>query len=233
MRKKIVSFSLWGDIETYTKGAIINSKQVNDYYPGWVARFYVPEGYNKGLVNELKSNNAEIVEISDEIQKRIHGLYWRFLPAEDPTVAIMLSRDCDCRFSKRERSAVQQWESSDKLFHIMRDHPWHNTAIMGGMWGCKYPCLSDISKRIVEYEDKTFEKGCDQFFLAKEVFPWVKDHALVHDEFFEGDRFPTKRHQLEFVGQPFDENNATDQINLQVLKEYLTNKQSNLSISIN
>lgn len=228
MKKKLISFSLWGENETYTNGAIINSIDIKEYYPGWVARFYVPKGYNENVQTTLKLNNAEIIEVPEEIQKNIHGLYWRFLAAEDPSISIMLSRDCDCRFSERERDAVQAWEKSNKLFHIMRDHPWHNTAIMGGMWGCKYPCLADITKRILAYRSRTFQKGCDQFFLAREVFPWIKDYSLVHDEFFDGLKFPTKRSGLEFVGQPFDKNNDTDIINLDILKEYLSKNASRL-----
>ena len=41
----------------------------------------------------------------------------------------MLSRDCDSRLNKREKLAVDELLKSDKNFHIMRDHPWHNTEM--------------------------------------------------------------------------------------------------------
>ena len=40
-------------------------------------------------------------------------------------------------FPYREIAAVQEWWQSEKSFHIMRDHPQHQTAILGGMWGIK------------------------------------------------------------------------------------------------
>jgi hypothetical protein len=36
----------------------------------------------------------------------------------------------------REKYCVDEFINSDKKFHRMLDHPWHN-GIMGGMWGAK------------------------------------------------------------------------------------------------
>ena len=47
------------------------------------------------------------------------------------------TRDLDSRLNDREQAAVTEWLNSNKSFHIMRDHPWHGTEILGGMWGCK------------------------------------------------------------------------------------------------
>ena len=41
------------------------------------------------------------------------------------------------RFSARESAAVSEWLSSDLPFHIMRDHNYHNSRILAGMWGAK------------------------------------------------------------------------------------------------
>ena len=48
-----------------------------------------------------------------------------------------ISRDLDSRFSDREQAAVEEWLNSSKKFHIMRDHPRHRPAMLGGTWGCK------------------------------------------------------------------------------------------------
>ena len=38
--------------------------------------------------------------------------------------------------SQRERDAVDEWIASNKTFHIMRDHIWHDgIEILAGMWG--------------------------------------------------------------------------------------------------
>jgi hypothetical protein len=41
------------------------------------------------------------------------------------------------RFSTRESAAVSEWLSSELPFHIMRDHNYHNSRILAGMWGAK------------------------------------------------------------------------------------------------
>ena len=73
------------------------------------------------------------------------GMFWRFLAA-DHLSDIVLSRDTDSRLNKREKAAVDEWLNSDKDFHIMRDHPYHATEILGGMWGCRNGILHGIAK---------------------------------------------------------------------------------------
>ena len=36
---------------------------------------------------------------------------------------------------QREVAAVNDWLTTKKTFHIMRDNPMHNTRIMGGAFG--------------------------------------------------------------------------------------------------
>jgi len=45
----------------------------------------------------------------------------------------------------REKLAVDQWLASDKICHIMRDHPWHNQPIQAGMFGLKKNKLFNIT----------------------------------------------------------------------------------------
>ena len=33
--------------------------------------------------------------------------------------------------------AVNEFLNSSKLVHVMRDNPYHNVPILGGMWGIK------------------------------------------------------------------------------------------------
>ena len=44
MRKKIISFSLWGDKTAYYYGMLENILKRNEIYPGWVIRIYYGEG---------------------------------------------------------------------------------------------------------------------------------------------------------------------------------------------
>ena len=50
-----------------------------------------------------------------------------------------VSRDLDSIFTLREQAAVEEWFKSNKVLHIMRDHPAQNEVILGGLWGTKLP----------------------------------------------------------------------------------------------
>jgi len=120
----------------------------------------------------------------------------------------MLSRDCDSRLNKREKLAVDEWLKSDKSFHIMRDHPWHDTEILGGMWGVRGDILSNMKDLIDNYVKGDFYK-VDENFLKEHIYNEVKNDCFVHDEFFNYDAikkcFPEKRNGQEFVGEVLDE----------------------------
>ena len=44
---------------------------------------------------------------------------------------MFLSRDLDSRFSAREVAAVDEWLSIGMPLHSIRDHPNHNTPLLG------------------------------------------------------------------------------------------------------
>ena len=60
---------------------------------------------------------------------------WRFLLLGDPTVSMFIVRDSESRLRLREKAAANEWISSGKPFHSMRDHPLHNDPMMGGNSG--------------------------------------------------------------------------------------------------
>lgn len=205
--KKVISFSLWGSDPKYTFGALENVKLSKKIYPDWVCRFYIGSSTPVNIMNQLKSfDNCEVIEMN-EIGDWT-GMFWRFYACEDSDV--MISRDTDSRVSTREKLAVEEWLNSDKDFHIMRDHPWHTTEILGGMWGCRNGILKGITKNISEYKKGNFWQ-VDQNFLREIIYPNVKDNCFVHDSFFSYDKnskkFPSVRVNREFVGDVFDDKN--------------------------
>lgn len=216
--KKIISFSLWGENPKYTIGAVKNVELANQLMPDWKCRFYVDEIVPQEIINKLKESGAEVYKYN--IRGDWFSMFWRFLPASDNEVEYMISRDCDSRISNREVLAVNEWLKSDKLFHIMRDHPYHNVPILGGMWGVKNPLLKNMKNLIQEYTRENFYQ-VDQNFLKEKIYPIVKDVSMVHDEFYELKNFPSSRKNYEFVGQVFDENDVTIEEHLDILRKYL------------
>lgn len=201
--KKIISFSLWGNNPKYTIGAIRNAGLAKEVYPDWICRFYIGKDVADEIKTSLLDLNSEVIEMGDGDW---NGMFWRFLAADSNDIVI--SRDTDSRLGLREKAAVDEWLISDKDFHIMRDHPHHRTEILGGMWGCRNGILKGIRQMISDYDARDFNNKyqVDQNFLREIIYPFIKDKAIVHDEFFDRIDFPTKRIGTEFIGDVFDEN---------------------------
>jgi hypothetical protein len=226
MSKKLISFSLWGDNPKYTIGAVRNAELALQIYPGWICRFYVGRSVPLDITHKLKSfSNTEVVEMDEKGDWT--SMFWRFFPASETDVEIMISRDADSRLSLREKAAVDEWLASDKGFHIMRDHPWHGVEILGGMWGAKRGVIIDIKPRIEKFL-KNDAWGVDQSFLKTEIYPLIKGCAMVHDEFFNDPNrrpFPTERKNYEFVGDVFDFEDKRDDQFWRVLESFISFKK--------
>lgn len=205
---KVISFSLWGDNLKYTVGAIKNAELAKTIYAGWVCRYYVGDSVPADCIQKLSLfDNCEIVKMN--VPGNWEGMYWRFFPASDDEVDVMISRDTDSRLNFKEKAAVDAWLNSDSPFHIMRDHSWHTTSILGGMWGAKKGCIPNMRELIGAYSVGNFYQT-DQQFLKDIIYPMVKEKAMVHDPIFEKKPFPIEDNSY-FVGQAYNEDDSTDQ----------------------
>jgi len=220
--KKIISFSLWGENPIYNIGAIKNAELAKKIYPGWICRYYLGKSVPLTIIQELKKFDNTEIFVMNEIGDW-SGMFWRFYPASESDVGIMISRDTDSRLNIREKAAVDEWLESNKDFHIMRDHPYHATEILGGMWGVRNQLLSNMRQMIYEYIKGDFWQ-VDQNFLKEKVYPLIKENTLIHDEFFEKKPFPHLRASYEFIGQAFDEKDiALHPEHMDILKQYIGN----------
>lgn len=209
MTNKIICFSLWGNNPKYTVGAVRNVELAKTIYPDWKCRFYVGNDVPVDIIDQLKALNAEIEFMNDT---GWNGMMWRFLGADSDDIYIC--RDTDSRLNYREKAAVDEWLNSDKDFHIMRDHPYHNTPILGGMWGVVGGKLKGIVEAAKVFSP-TSSKGQDQQFLTQWVWSKISNGHLTvttHDPIFVHKPFPDGAKRGEenggvwFVGQVFDEN---------------------------
>ncbi|MBX7185722.1 MAG: hypothetical protein K1Y01_11315 [Vicinamibacteria bacterium] len=200
---KVISFSLWGANPKYTAGAVRNAELALRIYPGWVCRFHCGSSVPEQTLARLRQFPNVELRLRDE-PGDWSGLFWRFDAAGDPLVEVMISRDADSRLNPRERAAVDAWLASDASFHVMRDHPDHDTPILGGLWGAKRGAIPDMSALVGSWE-KADRWGPDQDFLTAVIAPRVRGSWLEHDPYFARRPFPTRRRGRQFVGQPFDE----------------------------
>lgn len=210
MKKKYISFSLWGNNPFYTVGAIKNSELISLIYPNFTMIVFHDETVPQDVLTKLRERGVELVFIAE---KNIHPSFWRFFVADRLDCEIAIFRDSDSRISKRESLAVDEWISENKILHVMRDHPFHQIpfgtnklGILAGMWGIKGGVVS-MRERIENFVALQHDQqyGIDQSFLQY-IYEEFYDSKTVHDEFFEGRNFPLKREKYRFVGERIDEN---------------------------
>jgi len=216
--KKIISFSLWGDNPKYCVGAIKNSELREKYYPDWVCRFHVHKDVPSEYIESLESSDGTEVVIEDRAANWT-GMFWRFEPISEEDVSVMLSRDCDSRLNQREADAVSEFMNSEKLFHIMRDHPHHGFNVLGGMFGVKKGILDNMKDLCARFA-QTDNYGTDYRFFDAIIGQVPLESIMVHDPFFTGIDFPNPREENQFVGQVFDENDVYDQSHLDALNSH-------------
>ena len=175
--KHVISFSLYGNNPKYTFNAVINAMTAEVVYPGWICRFHHDKTVPENILSILRSfKNVEVVERT-AVRENNSRMLWRFYDASDPTVAVMISRDCDSWLSFREAFSVKKWLSSDKGVHIIRDHCYHGQKIMGGMFGIKRGAFANMGELCDAY---SVSSDYDQGFLASEVYPKILDTVMVH-----------------------------------------------------
>ena len=150
---------------------------------------------------------------------------WRWLPIGDSFVDAFSSRDSDSFILQREVDSVKLWLKSDKVGHIMRDHPQHGTTILGGMWGFYSQRNRKLSKKIFQSiinrgisskynNDQISPKGADQKFLNDYVYNYLKSNSIIHDSYlckkYGGSAYPSKRRGNCFIGNPYFCNASAD-----------------------
>jgi hypothetical protein len=212
--KKVVSFCLWGTNPHYLDGAVQALFTAREFYTDWEHWFYLAEDVPNGTAERLAADGAKVIRMRrggehavEPHQVLYQPTFWRFLPASDPEVELLLVRDTDSPVTPREVAAVHEWLASGKDFHIMRDHPKHEYPVLAGMWGCRTSCLRDMNDLVARWSRFDYY-GCDQKFLGTVVYPRVRSNTWIHSEciLFPHEiihPFPTSRANSEFVGISF------------------------------
>jgi len=175
--KMIISFSLYNKRPKDVVNAIFNCFLAPKVYPGWLCRFYYDNTIPTDILELLKTfRYVELIEMQPH--RASEAMLWRFLPASDPTVKAMISRDADSWVSTREYKMVENWLFSDKNFHIIRDHCYHSKKIMGGVWGVRNRILPQMKELVDEFsKNDTYDQG----FLATQIYPLIENTLYVND----------------------------------------------------
>lgn len=215
--KKIISFSLWGDGFKYLYGAVDNIKIQKELFPDWTCRFYVHTSVPTHICDKIKEEGCEIIlKTENPVVKHMDmpGMFWRFEVLKDKDVESFIVRDTDGRLTQREKNCILDWEKSGKEFHIIRDHHQHNTKIMGGMWGATKEFINriDYNDLLMQFMNLKYVNvyATDQEFLARMIYPLVKDTACIHDDWSRYSdeknvrKIPHLRTNGEYIGKPIE-----------------------------
>ena len=184
--KNIISFSLFGDNPKYTFNAVVNAKFAKEIYPNWRCRFYCDNRVPPSVILRLKELDAEVI-IKESIQSdKAQMLLWRFLVMGDSSIDRYIVRDCDSVVNIKESLAVEEWITSNRRFHIMRDFYTHTDLILAGMFGGTtdiFPNIKDLIDKFHKIKNPKVSHQ-DQLFLRVFIWQTIKKDVLIHDRYF-------------------------------------------------
>ena len=107
-------------------------------YPDWILRIYHDTTISDEIVCSIECahDRVDFCNVSalgnlGSVNQFMPSKVWRFLPAGDDLVDIMASRDLDSPITQRELDAVNDWISTGKAWHTMRDNPHHGVPMLG------------------------------------------------------------------------------------------------------
>jgi hypothetical protein len=180
--KQLIAYSLYGNQERYTIGAIKNAILATRHFKGYTLRFYTGASVPESIKQTLRLFPHVQLEEQDEPEDHRAKL-WRFQALTDPEFDVVLSRDVDARLTHRERIAHEEFLASDLDFHIMKDHPTgHDYQISAGMFAARTRAIPDDLNETEEARDYY---TADQDWLAAHIWPLIKGSALIHDEIYQ------------------------------------------------
>ncbi|UJR35344.1 hypothetical protein I4U23_028103 [Adineta vaga] len=219
-KQRIISLSIFGPKENSLfvdeKFSQLISPLIDEakfLFPTWIIRLYADEStiHRLDLHNLSRTTrnidvcNVNQLPILGNVGEYLSGKLWRFLPTLDPMVDFVSSRDLDSPLTHREQVVVEQFVNSSYLFLTIRDHPFHNVPILGGLWTSAlyrnrvlFLRLFRILLDKIRVQQYSLMK--DQTLLEELIWPHVKDQSLVFDsytceQFPDGNlhAFPTQR----------------------------------------
>lgn len=180
--KKYVAFSLYGQLIYRTK-FLKNLEKFYQFFENYELILYVDHDLiNDELKKKCQRFNVEIIK--KKAKWRADGMFWRFEGIRDKSFEVYLVRDVDYEPTQLEMALIKDFETNEKSFHIVRAHQDHKMPILGGLFGIK-PTLKEIfSLQLNNYTKTNFDNPInyndDQLFLAKNIYPWVKNDSLIH-----------------------------------------------------
>ena len=179
MSKKVISFCLYGNKPKYFMGLLENIQIIRNELPHFYVYLTIGNDVSEDVISLCKEfGNVNIIKVNEN---NAILMAHRFFPIDDDDVDIMFCRDADSRINYRDIWTINEFINSDKRFHIMRDHYWHKSRVMGCSWGIKKQNFK-ITDLFYEWRKNIAEikYGSDELFLQDIIYPLIKDNVLIH-----------------------------------------------------
>lgn len=209
-KKKLIAFSLYGSNPVYCENLMVNLQKLPNIYPDWQVAVYHDSTVPTDVLRRLREQGVEVIDAKDIHAEHLPGTFWRFFALERSDCAVVIMRDADSVIGERERQLVDEWLISDKPFHIIRDWYGQTDLILAGLWGVKNGLLMGIRDLITTYLKETphlHPTHADQYFLASQVWPRIRDFALHHSSVIPYDQstWPKSLPTINYLpdGSPF------------------------------
>lgn len=210
IKKKIISFSIWGNIRLYCIGAIKNALLAKKIFPDWICRFYYDTTVPKIVIEYLnKLDNTELVLMNDyDIQSSFYkkgntfGSLWRFLVCIDKTIDMYLVCDTDSRINTYLKLGVLKMLEKKKQFVRFVDLP-SNYKISAGAFGGIHNAFTFSENELNQY--KYGEFYCDQKFLNDIVYPQIKNNCITFPRVKHNSKLFIKDIVGNFIGEVLNE----------------------------
>lgn len=177
---KVVSVSLFGNKEKYLRGAEKLAVSIQKSLPEWKLVFFVGNSVPEKVKDSLAARNATLIRVDEP--ENLSATAWRFRIGQLGNPEWVIFRDSDSIISTREAKAVSEWVESGRPAHIIRDHPFHSSKILAGLWGLRPKETEWFGNEVRDY-DFLDMYGSDQEFLANRVYPEISKTSLVHASF--------------------------------------------------
>lgn len=162
---KVFSFCLYGTEPNYYTGLLENVAILQKNFPDFSIVVY------RGVCDP-SWDLPETVTVIDTGREGAVNMLYRYLPLQEMEVGFV--RDTDSRVTPRDEWCIREFLKSSYSYHMIRDHLWHKSKIMGGLFGWKKPLPDSI---VIPTQSGY---GADEAYLSEHVYPRILPDLLVH-----------------------------------------------------
>jgi hypothetical protein len=182
----VFSFSLYGASPKYTHGTLANARIIKERFPEALMYVYTAESVPTDIRDQLTAM-PHVRVIPVPTREGSKGMFDRFLAIDASECDVMFIRDADSRIHDRDAACIEDFLADpSKMIQIVRDHKYHTSRIMGGIFGIRKEALAGVTMASLIAASRFYgtDYGCDQQFLQAEFYTHrFLEKAQIYDRY--------------------------------------------------